>query len=140
MFWLSNEKQEAKKIEANVSLKDVHHQIIKAAGHSNTTFDLIEEAENSAPILESYWYNNNGKTLDQFKFNQLAFVQNNNKYLFRNGTWQMAELSKADLIETSFEPLNKTNPIEEFVKDKVKKTYLKEQLKDFIQFSDKIKF
>jgi len=139
LFWLSNEEQNAKQIDSHISLKDVHQQIVKAAGGNNSSFDLLNEPTASNPILESFWYNSNGKTLSQFKFNQFAFIDENKKYLNRNGKWLFAELN-TNGNDKNFSSLYKTNPIHDLVKSADKRAFLQAQLAEFEEFSKKIKF
>jgi hypothetical protein len=88
--------------------------------------------------MQSYWYNNQGKTHPKYKFNQICFVYDEDRYLHKKNQWYKAPISK-DKIEPQFEAMDKnTNPIEDMVNEINQKKYLQKTFYNYLNFSSKI--
>ena len=138
IFWLGNEDQKAETKTHNVSSRHIHHDILSAAGLDNEGFTLMEERENNLPMLQSYWYDNEGHTMDKYKYNQAAFIHEDKRFVKRAGKWMYAPVA-TNGAEPTFEFVDSNfNPIEELQLPAARKKYVEENFKDFSAFSDKI--
>lgn len=136
LFWLGNNKRGAQTVHTPVSLTAIHNSILAVCGLKINGGTLFENHPSLSPILQSYWYNNHGQTLEKYKFNQLCFIEKQNRYLLKKSKWYYAPIAISD-EELPFSPLpDECNPVEEFVSDKDKKIFLKQTINDFIKFSD----
>ncbi len=100
---------------------------------------LFTEEDSSVPVMQSYWYDNQGKTLPRYKYNQLCFVEGDTRYLKRNGGWQSAPRQQDGELEPSFEPLpDGIDPVMEFVPNRGRREYLQRTVEDFLSFSSTI--
>ncbi len=50
----------------NVSARFMHNDILRAAGLNDEGKTLMEEREDNLPMLESFWYDNEGHTLPKY--------------------------------------------------------------------------
>jgi hypothetical protein len=137
LMWLGHEAQEPKTIDTPVSSRFIYHSILEKAGLDNEGGSLFDERAMNLPILSSYWYNNKGKTQEKYKYNQIAFVHENQRFVWRKGKWLTAPITKGKDYEAEFVEMDKgSDPIEEFVKDTERKSYLKQKLHDFKIFDE----
>ncbi len=139
LFWLDHENKNPETKTHNVSSRFMHHEILKSCGLDNEGGSLLNETDNNLPVLQSYWYNNEGKTLDKYKYNQLAFIEGDKRFVLRAGKWMYAPAA-SNGTEPTFELVDKTsfNPLEELQLSADRKKYLEKSINDFSQFSDKI--
>jgi arylsulfatase A-like enzyme len=136
VFWLHHEQRTAETKTHNVSSRHIHHDILQAAGADNEGFTLFEERENNLPMLQSYWYDNEGLTMPKYKFNQAAFIHNDKRFVQRAGKWMMAPVGNGG-AEPVFEYVeNNFNPMEELNFGVERKKYLQQSMNDFSVFSD----
>lgn len=139
VFWLGHEKHAAETKQHNVSSRHIHHDIVKAAGLDNEGFTLMEERENNLPMLQSYWYDNESKTMDKYRYNQAAFIEGDKRFVLRNGRWMYAPVKGVNGVEPTFEFVDSNfNPLEELSLPAERKKYLQENMKAFSTFSDKV--
>jgi len=90
------------------------------------------------PLLESFWYDNEGHTLPKYKYNQVAFMEGEKKFILRAGDWMYAPVT-ADGKEGNFEYVQKNfNPLEELQLQESRKKYLQDAVSSFSVFSEKI--
>ncbi|PSR04796.1 MAG: hypothetical protein BRD50_02780 [Bacteroidetes bacterium SW_11_45_7] len=135
IFWLDHENSHQKNIDAPVSARHLYDSILDSCDLNHEGPSLIREPEASVPVLQSYWYNNKGKTLPKFKYNQFCFVENGMRYALRNNDWMMAPVGENGK-EPEFQQLDQNvDPVEEFVEDQDKKAYLRKNVTDFHSFS-----
>ena len=138
VFWLDNESRKAETKTHNVSSRFMHHDILRAVGLPDEGKTLMEERDNNLPMLESFWYDNEGKTLDKFKYNQAAFIDGDKRFVQRAGNWMYAPVGNNGK-EPAFEFVEKGfNPIEELKLGDGRKKYVESSLKEFGAFSDKV--
>lgn len=136
LFWLGHEP--ARMENTPVSARHIHNSILQSVGLPIAETSIVHEPERSIPIMQSYWYNNKGETKDIFKYNQFSFLHEDHRFLLRNDQWFQAPFHTAyDAPDYQPTPGN-ANPVEELVKDLEKKVYLKQQIQEFTDFSDKI--
>ena len=116
----------------------MHHEILNSCGLDNEGGTLLREAENNLPVLQSFWYNNEEQTMQKYKYNQVAFIEGDKRFVQRAGNWMYAPVTKNG-SEPTFEFVDKNfNPLEELNLPADRKKYLEKSLKDFSSFSDKI--
>ena len=146
LMWLDHNEPKAETLTHPVSSRFVFHDILRAAQIPSDGDSLFKETPTNLPMLQSYWYNNDDKTLAQFKYNQLCFVQGKDRFVYRDDVerkykWMHAPITDASgpdepnfkVVEPGF------NPIEEVVTDVDRKKYLSESFANFKAFSDTIK-
>ncbi|MCX6198870.1 MAG: sulfatase-like hydrolase/transferase [Bacteroidetes bacterium] len=138
LFWLDHENKKAETKDYNVSSRFMHHEILNSCGLDNEGGTLLREAENNLPVLQSFWYNNEDQTMQKYKYNQVAFIEGDKRFVQRAGNWMYAPVTKNG-SEPTFEFVDKNfNPLEELNLPADRKKYLERSLKDFGTFSDKI--
>ncbi len=138
VFWLGHEGQTAEVKTHNVSSRHLHHEILHAAGLDNEGFTLMAESENNLPMLQSFWYDNEGRTMPRYKYNQAAFIDGDKRFVHRAGKWMYAPVS-TDGAEPTFEYVESNfNPLEALQLPAERKKYLEQNFKTFSTFSEKI--
>lgn len=136
LFWLGHDHPSPQAIHRPVSLTHLHNSILSTCGHSTNAGTLFDDEPATTPILQSYWYNNHGKTLPKYKFNQYCFVNDGMRYLYKKDDWHVSPVSQ-DKIEQAFERLPiGIDPIEDSVQDGDRQAFLRENLRQFKSFSD----
>lgn len=147
LMWLDHEKRGAAEVNYPVSSRFMYNDILSAAGAPHDGGTLHEETPDNLPVLQSYWYNNNHETLDRYRYNQMCFIEGNQRFVYRDTVdkkfrWLQApvdELIGGFKTEPNFEEVEATfDPIEEVVQDTARKEYLRRKVKEFKEFSDKI--
>jgi hypothetical protein len=134
LYWMDNESKTPRTINTPISSRFIQNSILEKCELDHAKGSLFSEEQITLPILQSYWYDNNGKTMDKFIFNQFCFVQDKMRYAYKNGNWSGARISE-NAIEPKFEPLPVGfDPIEETVIDLERKTLLIRSLKEFNAF------
>lgn len=142
IFWLDSNGMTPTIKEHKTSSRLLFHSIAKSAGYQGLNGeDIFKDQIYNIPISQSFWYNNQGKTLDKFKFNQFCFHFDGQRYLKKNGSWAVAGSTEYENqgIEPAFEDMGKgVNPIEEMVHCPDAKDFVNSQLQSFLRFEDKI--
>lgn len=140
IFWLDHDNRQKQEVDAPVSARHLHFSILDACGLNNEGPSLLKEPDASLPVLQSYWYDNQGKTLPKYKYNQFCFVDNDMRYVLRNDQWMSAPVCHQGK-EPLFENLSQhVDPVEEFVEDKDRKEYLQNRVKEYREFVAGIPF
>lgn len=146
LIWLDDKASKAEHKRHSVNSRFLYNDLLRkvnpeAAGHQSV---FSPNAEN-LPLIQSYWYNSNGKTLDQYRYNQMAIIAGDQRYVYRDdvntkASWLNAPVAKKDdAEEPHFQPMDSgTNPVEELIEDQEQKAFLRKTVKDFKQFSEKI--
>ncbi len=139
LFWLDHEHKKGEIKSYNVGARFMHHDILRSCGiNAESECTLMNETESNLPVLQSFWYDNDGQTLDKYKYNQVAFIEGDKRFVLRAGNWMYAPVSQAGK-EPLFEYVQKEfNPIEELKLSLNRKNYLEQSIKDFSVFSDKV--
>lgn len=114
---------EPRVIHEPVSARDLFHSILHEAGLATQGPHLIDAPERSVPYLESFWYNNQGRTLPKYRFNQNLLFVDKMRYLLRQGHWFSAA-AQTDGPEPEFEalPLD-ANPLMDLDMDPVHRAF-----------------
>lgn len=141
LFWLPHNGDAGRVENTPISSRHIYNSFLRAIGKEAEVNGpcILKEAAHSQPIMQSFWYNNQGKTLDKFKYNQVCFLLDENRYLLRNNEWYQASNNLYD--EPIFSLMSKgVNPLYDLGLDnQFKKEFLKTAT-DFQLFSDKIPF
>lgn len=144
IFWLDNDTHQSGVKNHLTSSRLLFHSLAKKAGYDQLNGqDLFAENIFSIPISQSYWYNNHGKTLDKYKYNQFCFHYNGTRYLKKNGSWASAPTTQYDDngVEESFKSYDQgsIDPLIDFVDDTEVRNYISKHLKEYSEFESKIK-
>lgn len=137
-IWLLEPRQdESREIDEPVSLRDVYGTLLAKTGlgEPGESVDLTEHPERSESMLESYWYNRDGKTLEKYRFNQFAFLDGTDKYIRRNDEWLTSEIANG-APESDYRPLPpRVDPIEEVEMAEERRSYIRERFEKYDAFS-----
>lgn len=138
LFWLDNRSRRATQMDEPVSSRFIHHSILDACGKSSSEGTLFSPSPETLPVMQSYWYNNQGRTMRQYRANQFCFVQNDVRYLFRQGKWYVAPLlyNGGELMAQYMG--SGTDPIKESVEDRQRRDFLLKTFDRYLDFSLKI--
>lgn len=145
LFFLKAGEQSNQIIDTPVSMRHLHGSILSHAGVASAAdrgrIDLTKNPHLSLPVLESFWYNKNGKTLQDYRYNQFAFLCSNKKYVWRNERWLQSQIALSGIPQESpYEPLDLgVNPIEEADLEKPSKKELRENFKNFQRFEETVR-
>lgn len=135
LYWASPNHPGGRTIDTPVSSRDVFHGILREAGDPAATHHLLDDPHRSYPIMQSSWYNNQGRTLARYKYNQICFLEGGTRWLYRRGEWFSAPRAtlgrEADFIRLP----SGTNPLDEAIVDAERRAHLKRVLADFEAFS-----
>ncbi len=136
LFWLQPGVAPGE-VETPVSGRDVFGSLLAAVGE-DVPATLVAEPEASECVLESAWYDSQGKTLEKYKYNQLCFVRGRDRYLLREGVWYGAPTSTL-AGETDFQPLGSgVDPIEELGDGPAQRARRRRMVADFEAYSERI--
>ena len=140
LFWLPPNGEAPRVEHRPVSARDVFGSVLRAAGDRDAALvSLPHEPWRSMPIMQSYWYNNRGRTHARFRYNQFAFVSGEQRYLYRSDRWYSAPITRQDEPEPAFQPLDEgIDPLYEGVDDAERLAYLRRVFADFRTFSDRV--
>jgi arylsulfatase A-like enzyme len=140
LYILEPGQDESHVVEEKVSMRHMHDTVLKKSGvDDGDLVDMTDLPERSSTILESYWYNRDGKTLDQYRFNQFAFTHDNNKYIKKNDEWMFGRVANG-IPESEYEGLGVgVDPIEELdFDDQEEQKFLREQHRGFEDYSNQV--
>jgi hypothetical protein len=63
LLWLWHDRDEARDVETPVSTRDLYGALLQAAGDPDASlFSITDAPDRSTTIMQSYWYNNRGRT------------------------------------------------------------------------------
>ncbi|MFZ5476170.1 MAG: sulfatase-like hydrolase/transferase [Myxococcota bacterium] len=139
LYWLHPDGHDAgRRIDVPVSSRDVFHALLSEVGDARARFHLVKEPERSFPVMQSAWYNNQGKTLDRFRFNQICFVESGARWAWRRGEWFTAPPA-TDAGEPPFQRLPPGfDPFAEGVFEKGRVPTLRKTFSEFSEYSARI--
>ncbi len=94
LYWLRADGDGAGVVvDMPVSARDVFHGILQEVGDARGHHHITAEPDRSLPVMQSSWYNNQGKTLERFRYDQIAFVEGQTRFLNRQGGWWTAPVA-----------------------------------------------
>lgn len=109
LYWLGQPGT----VDTPVSSRDIFHGILSEVRDPRAAFHPLHAPERSYPIMQSAWYNNQGKTLSRYKYNQICFLEGGMRWLNRSGAWFSAPPA-TEAGEADFQPLPKgVDPLRE---------------------------
>lgn len=115
LLWLWHDRDEVGDIEVPISTRDLYGSLLRAAGDLDPAlFSITDTPDRSTTVMQSYWYNNRGRTRPCFRYNQFAFIAGSQRYLHRHDRWFSAPITCRHDPEVTFEPLDRgVNPLRE---------------------------
>jgi len=138
LYWLPHDGRPAARIDTPVSTRDIYTTLLGEVGRPEGRPVLLDTPEESMPIMSSFWYNNQGLTLPEFRKNQLAFIEGGQRYRLRGDRWAVAPV-QTDGPEATFEELALgVDPIADSVALPERRRQLSKYLADFQAFSAKL--
>jgi arylsulfatase A-like enzyme len=138
LFWLDHEHGKGETKPYNVSARYMYNDILRTCGVDAGEDTMMKETESNLPLIQSFWYDNDGRTMEKYKYNQVAFIQDDKRFVLRAGEWMYAPVGHNG-SEPLFEYVEKSfNPLEELNLEAGRKKYLEKSIKDFSGFSEKI--
>lgn len=138
LFWLGHDHPPRGRVDTPVSTRDLYGAILSAVGRPDARNLLLTDPTESTPIMQSYWYNNQGKTLPQYRFNQFCVLTGGQRYLYRKGRWYMAR-PQTDGPEPIFKPVPRgVNPIHDAVQQPERRRRILQYVEAFNRFSEQI--
>ncbi|ETW94522.1 MAG: hypothetical protein ETSY2_49670 [Candidatus Entotheonella gemina] len=137
LLWLWHDRDAVGDIETPVSTRDLYSSLLQAAGDSDASlFSVTDTPERSMTIMQSYWYNNRGRTQPRFQYNQFAFVAGSQRYLHRRDRWYSAPITRRDEPEMTFEALDAdVNPLQEHLDAPERLSYIRRAFDAYHAFS-----
>jgi hypothetical protein len=139
VFWLDPEGKRQGQYNHPISTRFIHDAILEQCGLPCRGGSLFTEEAVNSPVMQSYWYDNNGRTLDKYKYNQMAFVEGDQRYMLRRDDWYSAPAQKGLEVEANFEPLGPgVDPVMELVADPERRQFMLDQLSQYRAFSKTI--
>lgn len=133
LYWLAPGQAEGRAITTPISARDLFDALLAQAGLPHR-HDVTREPEASEVILESCWYNAHGTTLPRYRYNQLAFVEGDTRWLRRDGAWYTAAASTLE-GEPSFARVD-TDPVGALPYEA--RRAMRRRISDFEAFSSRI--
>jgi arylsulfatase A-like enzyme len=138
LYWLDPADDRARVIDTPISARDVYHGLLSTLGDRRAAFSPLVEPERSFPVMQSCWYNNQGKTLSKFRYNQICLLENGTRWMRRRNEWFSAPPATT-AGETPFQRLPPGfDPLEEGVILPERRGYLRSVLRDFGEFSARV--
>lgn len=138
LFWFGHEHPAPTVLAHNISSRFIQPSILEAAGLGPQQANLFQEGPTTLPLLQSYWYNNDGSTMPQYKYNQICFIKDEGRYVLRGGKWLSAPVANGR-PEPLFEPMGEgLNPVEDLSLDPEQRNYLRNAISSFSRFSEEI--
>jgi arylsulfatase A-like enzyme len=115
VYWVDPASDGERLVDTPVSTRDIFHALVAELGRGTAAVDLLRAPEQSYVVMQSCWYNNQGKTLEKFKFNQICMLEGGTRWMRRRDEWFSAPPTE-DGVEAPFVRLPPgVNPIEEAV-------------------------
>lgn len=128
----------SREIATPISTRDVYQALLTRMGEPRAVFDPVREPERSFPIMQSCWYNNQGKTLPKFKYNQICLLENGTRWMKRRNEWFSAPPTTEGVEEPFVRLPPGVDPLEEGVFLPERRAYLRNVLQDFGDYSARV--
>lgn len=116
-----------------VSLRHLYSVFVDAA-NGVPTLASMESAGTIDALLESFWYNKNGQTLQKYQSDQFAFIHNGIRYVQNGDGWHAYTLGNGDSAAVE-EIASSSNPVYESEMTPDLRESLVSRYQDFSQFS-----
>lgn len=138
LFWLDNEDKSPDIFTGPSNLKNVYHSILnKCSARYTSEKSVMSSGYENLPISESFWYDNQGKTLPKYRHNQFSFIVEDLKFIKRNENWFFQNIAAPP--PSALTPFEKnSNPVEELSLSGEEREYLRKQIRGFDSFSQNL--
>ncbi|MEO1437385.1 MAG: sulfatase-like hydrolase/transferase, partial [Bacteroidota bacterium] len=83
MFWMDHNGTSPRVEDRRVSTRHLYNSILHAVGLPKAGPSMVHDSDDSHPIMQSFWYNNHGGTMSKYKYNQICFMVDEARYLWR---------------------------------------------------------
>ncbi len=138
LFWLNPGRSAPTQVDHPVSARHLYRSVLGAVGLPHEGADPVNDPEDTLTVLESCWYNCQGATLPKFKYNQLCFVNNDMRYMRRDGAWYSAAVSTLQGEAPFARVAPRVDPVAELPLPADHRTRLRRLITDFEAFSSRI--
>jgi len=128
---------DGQELSTPTSIRYIPMMIEKAAKNSADLTSLEPDVWSEIPVLESFWYNKDGKTLPRYQSDQFAFIYNGYRYTENADGWQMYELGSRDSALVDAVPY-RSNPVYDLQFESDTFDYLSAKYENFHNFSKTI--
>ncbi len=135
--WLSPDGRHARRrVETPVCGADIFHGLLHEAGAPDAAFHPVETPERSLPVVQSTWYDRQGRTLPAFRANQLAFLHDDTRWRLCRGRWSHAPAGDDEAGWTDLDP--GTDPLEEGRLGRERLPRLREIRDGFVAYGERV--
>jgi hypothetical protein len=136
LFWLPPGQRQGDIVGAPVSARDLYPWLLQTAGLEG--WSPAREPERSLPVMQSTWYDNQGRTLARHKDNQICLLEGGTRWLRRRGAWYAAPPSD-ERGEAPFVRLPPdVDPVEDLALPAERRTLLRRVVTDFEAYSTRV--
>lgn len=137
VYVVDPEEAAPRTIDTPFSTRDLYPWLLEKAGEK-PAFDPLDEPWRSYCVMQSAWYNNQGKTLPKFRYNQICLLEGDTRWMRRRNEWFTAPMT-VDGPEAPFVRLPPGyDPLEEGVILPERRGYLRGVLRDFGEYSARV--
>ncbi len=138
LYWVDPAEDRERLVTTPISTRDLYHALGARMGAPTTGVDPIAEPEGSFAVMQSCWYNNQGKTLPKFKYNQICLLEGDTRWMRRRGEWFSAPVTTEGPEKPFVRLPPGVDPLEEGVLAPERTVYLRSVLKDFGAWSARV--
>lgn len=138
VYWVDPEDDGERLVDTPISTRDLYQALLRRMGDPDTAFDPVQDPDRSYTILQSCWYNNQGKTLPKFKYNQICFVEGDTRWLRRRGEWFSSPITRDGPEQPFLRLPPDVDPLQERVIAPERRGYLRSVLADFGAWSERV--
>ena len=140
LYILDPEQDEERVIDQRISMRDMYGTLLLKSGAKPAPdlVDLTERTKREPTVIESFWYNRDGKTLPKYRFNQFAFVAGESKFIRRNDQWLSSQVANG-IPESRFQPIGSgVDPIEDAELSNEERDYVRQRFDEYSEFSRRV--
>lgn len=119
-----------------VSIQFLHQYLMRAA-EGDTALDALLREDLRPPVIESYWYNKNGQTLEKYQNDQFAFIHDGRRYARNGNGWEAFDIGSYDSANVDSIPYD-ANPVYDLDFNREVRRQLISAYEDFQQFSQRL--
>ena len=127
----------AQSIDHPTSIRFLYHLITTASQSNESLETLLPEQYSSVPVIESFWYNKDGKTLPKYQSDQFAFIHAGRRYTKNGNGWNAYKLGSQDSALIDAVPYD-ADPVYDLNLSQDIRNTLIDQYESFQQFSESI--
>lgn len=140
LLWSAPGQDHREDVQGSVNLKDVFGGLLYEGGvKHNDARPVIDIAGRNPSIIEAFWYDAKGRTVNKYKRNQFAFIGKEKKHIYRKGQWLEAPLNR-DLENDEPGPAGVSDPIKESGLDARQKKTIRKGWEEFLRFEKTVSY